>query len=165
MGLHSGPSLRSEVFLQKEDNMKVTLACFVLIWSVLAEVGNTLKCWDCVSNATSFDKPEDQTCPKDSRDTTLLTECNGDYCASLEYDGEFQFEVGCGDLSFEEVKENWEERFEEEPKMNGCVNTTDGNTYCFCDSSDGCNSRVNSSGVTQLSLFLFVFIVLTHLAF
>ena len=34
-------------------------------------------------------------------------------------------------------------------------------TYCFCDSYDGCNS----AGVTQLSLFLFGVIVLTHLAF
>ena len=69
--------------------MKVTVACFVLIWSVLAEVGNTLKCWECYSNATVFDVPEDKTCPKDSKDTTLLTECNGDYCYSLEYDGKY----------------------------------------------------------------------------
>ena len=67
--------------------MKVTLACFVLIWSVLAEVGNTLKCWDCYSNATAFGEPEDQTCPENSQDTTLLTECNGDYCFSYEIKG------------------------------------------------------------------------------
>ena len=49
------------------------------------------------------------------------------------------------------MKENWEESFEEEPKMNGCVNTLNAlggssgpSTYCFCD-SDGCNSETKLS--------------------
>ena len=56
-----------------------------------------------------------------------------------------EFEVFCAKSdSFEEVKENWEERFEEEPKMNGCVNNIYGETVCFCD-SDGCNSETKLS--------------------
>ena len=69
--------------------MKLTLACFILIWSVQAEVGNTLKCWDCVSNATIVGQTENRACPKDFEDTTLLTECNGDFCYSLEFDGKY----------------------------------------------------------------------------
>ena len=69
---------------------------------------------------------------------------------------------------------NYYNSFKEEPKMNGgCyaafqLGRRGGGrggrgslTYCFCDSYDGCNS----AGVTQLSLFLFGFIVLTGFAF
>ena len=59
--------------------MKFTLACFILIWSVQAEVGNTLKCWDC---ATLPGLPENRKCPDDSRDTTRLIECKHDFCMS-----------------------------------------------------------------------------------
>ena len=59
---------------------------------------------------------------------------------------------GCGredGSNFEELKDNWEEKFNEEPEMNGgCVRTTGPNpvTYCFCD-SDGCNAPFKAKTV------------------
>ena len=66
--------------------MKLTLACFILIWSVQAEVGHTLKCWECTTNRAS---DPNYMCPEDFGDTTRLTECNhkrGDaFCYKYEY--------------------------------------------------------------------------------
>merc|ERR1712029_323476 len=180
MGLHSGPSLRSEVFLQKEDNMKVTLACFVLIWSVLAEVGNTLKCWECVSNyrSTSNRWTQDELCPEPDNfgNTTFLTKCevrlpNG----TFKSDGAFCFKAetkdgtmhGCMQRHFDVDEWDWKETFQEKPKMNGdkCFATLptykkdDAGTWCFCN-YDGCNSsgppynNPNGSSMTKLSLIL-----------
>ena len=65
--------------------MKLTLACLFLIWSVQAEVGNTLKCWQCTTNRKIDPSP---LC--DFGNTTLLTDrgCNlkrgDDYCFKLE---------------------------------------------------------------------------------
>ena len=148
----------------------------------------TLKCWQCSTKATTFGFKFGK-CPNDFGDETLLTDCKSNaFCLKTEYKGKkliflsvslclkkdiwtlastyYFFTAGeslykCG-YNFEGEIENWEERFKENPIMNGnCTTTRANETYCFCDSYDGCNS----SRVTQLSLFLFGVIVLTHLAF
>ena len=55
--------------------MKLTLVCFILIWSVQVEVGNTLKCYECQTRK-GFGPfsicPE----PEEFQDTAPLVECN-----------------------------------------------------------------------------------------
>jgi len=157
--------------------MKLTLACFLLIWSVQAEVGNSLKCWRCTSiknNATAVNEALEMgrnICPENFENTTLLTECNrpGDnqkspYCTKAGIDGSGRSMHDCGQGIFEELAED--EVFQKKPKMNGeCVTSTskDGTmteTNCFCN-SDGCNP----SGATQLSFILFFVAFFSRFAF
>ena len=146
--------------------MKLTLACFILIWSVQAEVGNTLKCYECATR-NGFGPfsicPE----PEDFQDTAPLVECNrkrgASFCIKSEggkklvFLSVFLFSLnilsftengsfyGCGrddGTSFEEFRDNWERFFDEQPEMNGrCVRAARPipDTYCFCD-TDGCNA-------------------------
>ena len=146
--------------------MKLTLACFILIWSVQAEVGHTLKCYECATR-NGFGPfsicPE----PEEFQDTAPLVECNrkrgASFCIKSEggkklvFLSVFLFSLnilsftengsfyGCGrddGTSFEEFRDNWERFFDEQPEMNGrCVRAARSipDTYCFCD-TDGCNA-------------------------